>query len=215
MATDYKVRFRSYRAVADLAHEARIRLGIDHYFTFNIVNAIRRLIGKEFDKLGVLHLDVFEHDNDPVSYVTFDPLTLHVHREIWNDAELGEPKSRFILAHELGHMLMHGNYRQAFSEDEQSRLKFVQPEESAEAQAHWFAACFIAPDYLARKCESESELCLQFDFPSDFASVKLDDIKRHAPSYMGEACSTCGNFTLVRNGTCLNCETCGATAGCS
>jgi ribonucleoside-diphosphate reductase alpha chain len=33
--------------------------------------------------------------------------------------------------------------------------------------------------------------------------------------YTGEACRECGNFTLVRNGTCLKCDTCGATTGCS
>ncbi len=33
--------------------------------------------------------------------------------------------------------------------------------------------------------------------------------------YEGEACGECGNFTLVRNGTCLKCDTCGATSGCS
>jgi ribonucleoside-diphosphate reductase alpha chain len=33
--------------------------------------------------------------------------------------------------------------------------------------------------------------------------------------YEGEACSECGNFTMVRNGTCLKCDTCGATSGCS
>ena len=33
--------------------------------------------------------------------------------------------------------------------------------------------------------------------------------------YEGEACQECGNFTLVRNGTCLKCDTCGATSGCS
>ncbi len=33
--------------------------------------------------------------------------------------------------------------------------------------------------------------------------------------YVGEACGDCGNFTLVRNGTCLKCDTCGATSGCS
>ncbi|MGB5083416.1 MAG: vitamin B12-dependent ribonucleotide reductase, partial [Methylocystis silviterrae] len=33
--------------------------------------------------------------------------------------------------------------------------------------------------------------------------------------YVGEACPECANFTLVRNGTCLKCETCGATTGCS
>ena len=33
--------------------------------------------------------------------------------------------------------------------------------------------------------------------------------------YEGEACPECANFTLVRNGTCLKCETCGGTTGCS
>ena len=33
--------------------------------------------------------------------------------------------------------------------------------------------------------------------------------------YEGESCGECGNFTLVRNGTCLKCDTCGGTSGCS
>ncbi len=33
--------------------------------------------------------------------------------------------------------------------------------------------------------------------------------------YEGDPCGECGNFTLVRNGTCLKCNTCGATTGCS
>jgi ribonucleoside-diphosphate reductase alpha chain len=33
--------------------------------------------------------------------------------------------------------------------------------------------------------------------------------------YEGEACPECLNFTLVRNGTCLKCDTCGGTTGCS
>ncbi len=33
--------------------------------------------------------------------------------------------------------------------------------------------------------------------------------------YTGESCSECGNFTMVRNGTCLKCDTCGSTSGCS
>ncbi len=36
-----------------------------------------------------------------------------------------------------------------------------------------------------------------------------------AKGYEGEACGDCGSFTLVRNGTCLKCVTCGATSGCS
>ena len=33
--------------------------------------------------------------------------------------------------------------------------------------------------------------------------------------YVGIACSECQNFTMVRNGTCLKCDTCGSTSGCS
>jgi ribonucleoside-diphosphate reductase alpha chain len=33
--------------------------------------------------------------------------------------------------------------------------------------------------------------------------------------YEGDPCGGCGQFTLVRNGTCLKCDACGATSGCS
>jgi ribonucleoside-diphosphate reductase alpha chain len=36
-----------------------------------------------------------------------------------------------------------------------------------------------------------------------------------AKGYEGDPCPECQNMTLVRNGTCLKCETCGATTGCS
>lgn len=43
---------------------------------------------------------------------------------------------------------------------------------------------------------------------SDQQSAKMQ-------GYEGEACEECGNFTLVRNGTCMKCNTCGGTSGCS
>jgi ribonucleoside-diphosphate reductase alpha chain len=33
--------------------------------------------------------------------------------------------------------------------------------------------------------------------------------------YEGDPCNECGQLTLVRNGTCLKCLSCGATSGCS
>ncbi len=40
-------------------------------------------------------------------------------------------------------------------------------------------------------------------------------VKAKMQGYEGEACGDCGNYTLVRNGTCMKCNTCGATSGCS
>ncbi|MEQ9144556.1 MAG: vitamin B12-dependent ribonucleotide reductase [Parvibaculaceae bacterium] len=40
-------------------------------------------------------------------------------------------------------------------------------------------------------------------------------VEARMKGYEGEACAECGNFTMVRNGTCLKCDTCGSTSGCS
>jgi len=40
-------------------------------------------------------------------------------------------------------------------------------------------------------------------------------VEARMKGYEGESCSECGNFTMVRNGTCLKCDSCGATSGCS
>ena len=47
-------------------------------------------------------------------------------------------------------------------------------------------------------------------------TVSMDArVKAKMQGYEGEACGECGNYTLVRNGTCMKCNTCGGTSGCS
>jgi ribonucleoside-diphosphate reductase alpha chain len=77
----------------------------------------------------------------------------------------------------------------------------------------------------ALKSEPEAKLS-----PTQLLEQRIDpqDAKLHAKQaatekraearakgYEGEACGECGNFTLVRNGTCMKCDTCGSTTGCS
>ena len=51
--------------------------------------------------------------------------------------------------------------------------------------------------------------------PHYWQIVRGVEEEARARGYEGEACTECGNFTLVRNGTCLKCDTCGGTTGCS
>jgi len=47
-------------------------------------------------------------------------------------------------------------------------------------------------------------------------TVSLDArTKAKMQGYEGDPCGECGNYTLVRNGTCMKCNTCGGTSGCS
>ena len=51
------------------------------------------------------------------------------------------------------------------------------------------------------------------DSSADVRSGRIREARMKG--YEGDACPECGNFTLVRNGTCLKCDSCGSTTGCS
>jgi ribonucleoside-diphosphate reductase alpha chain len=72
----------------------------------------------------------------------------------------------------------------------------------------------------ALKAEPEQKLSptealekLNWQAPAPSKAERRAEAK--AKGYEGEMCAECGNFTLVRNGTCLKCDTCGSTTGCS
>ena len=49
-------------------------------------------------------------------------------------------------------------------------------------------------------------------------AVRDEDAERklaRLKGYEGDPCPACGHFTMVRNGTCMKCDTCGSTTGCS
>ncbi len=53
------------------------------------------------------------------------------------------------------------------------------------------------------------------DWTAPAPSVAEKRMEARMKGYVGESCPECANFTLVRNGTCLKCDTCGSTTGCS
>ena len=61
--------------------------------------------------------------------------------------------------------------------------------------------------------ETISTVALQTNATADILKTKIKNAK--IQGFEGDACQDCGNFTLVRNGTCLKCNTCGSTSGCS
>ena len=52
---------------------------------------------------------------------------------------------------------------------------------------------------------------------ANYETSKKQRLLREAQvkGYEGESCSICGQFTMVRNGSCLKCDSCGGTSGCS
>jgi ribonucleoside-diphosphate reductase alpha chain len=76
-------------------------------------------------------------------------------------------------------------------------------------------------DPLARAVPRTNHLKLSLEEPGDngktaeaVSRAELVKIAR-LQGYEGDPCIECGQFTLVRNGTCMKCVSCGATSGCS
>jgi ribonucleoside-diphosphate reductase alpha chain len=60
------------------------------------------------------------------------------------------------------------------------------------------------------------ETSLTITAPDPHADSRVQRIREaRMKGYEGDSCGECGNFTLLRNGTCLKCDTCGSTSGCS
>jgi ribonucleoside-diphosphate reductase alpha chain len=67
---------------------------------------------------------------------------------------------------------------------------------------------------VALKAEAAAEVAAA-TAPSERDIVANQRAAAKAKGYEGSACPECHNFTMVRNGTCLKCDTCGSTTGCS
>ncbi len=67
-----------------------------------------------------------------------------------------------------------------------------------------------------REAERRAQETAERAAPAQTAARPKDDSKKaRMKGYEGDPCPVCGHLTLVRNGTCLKCETCGSTTGCS
>jgi ribonucleoside-diphosphate reductase alpha chain len=83
------------------------------------------------------------------------------------------------------------------------------------AEVSGTAALKSEPEAKLSPTEQLEQQALPFARAEARASAAEKRAEAKAKGYEGEACAECGNFTLVRNGTCLKCDTCGGTTGCS
>lgn len=172
------------------------------------------------------------------AFVSADRSKVFVRLSLIDAAANGDPEAVFDATHELAHVILHrATMPLARMADRNNHHKFLQPEESAEHQANVFARAFLmTDDEVARypTPEALSESCFT---PPKQAALRLAEygrirsrrerkpfpgrplsdsvVEAKLKGYEGMACTDCLNFTLVRSGMCLMCDTCGATSGCS
>jgi ribonucleoside-diphosphate reductase alpha chain len=80
--------------------------------------------------------------------------------------------------------------------------------------SHATADATIAQDE-AKQPEATYSPVLSPDAPGDVLEAVARKREARLKGYDGDPCRNCQRLTLIRNGKCLRCETCGTTTGCS
>jgi hypothetical protein len=137
----------------DIARRAggyRKKFGISDTLCVNIIEILEFEV-KNFipDFKLMIRRDI---ELDTTAYTSFDPPRIFVRETIYDSALEGDVDARHILAHELGHLLLHSHLGGSMQRDvtgydsQFSRMSLL---ESSEAQADSFARNFLLAPHFA------------------------------------------------------------------
>lgn len=215
---DFKVSRRYRQDIADAAAEWRRTIDPElSANNFNVVDLLVRRFLPSLRRQGrAVELEIVPDDRDePYAWVDFRAGKLCVQEFIWTIAQAQEDIGRLVLAHEMGHLVLHGDQVHAFSRGEEKKLNFLDPQDSAECQANWFASSLLLPDQtllrLARLDDySIATLALVSKRVVQVRRQEMAMDKRYRP-YTGDQCRQCGSLRMKMMDTDVVCEDCGIT----
>ena len=115
--------------------------------------------------------------------------------------------ARFILAHEIGHLVLHDHYEYAFSQDAAIQVPYVADENSTEWQANKFAGHLLVPDHIATALCTVRDIVRQCGVLKELAAERLEVALPARKKELGVAfCPKCGGLVATRNGIPDTCD---------
>ncbi|MCE2932687.1 MAG: ImmA/IrrE family metallo-endopeptidase, partial [Hyphomicrobiales bacterium] len=145
---DYKVEPLTEQDICSVTVRLWNLLGATGQAEFPLRRALYLFCRQKLSKNGILKITTFRGTTvSAPARVVFKPeFCLIIDEERLELLYLECPETKWIVAHELGHIVLHDSHAKAFSSDPALRIKFTQPEYSAEDQADLFAYYLLMPD---------------------------------------------------------------------
>lgn len=171
---------------------------------FNVIDCIRTLSTIKPVKGELLNISFFNsRTGQPPASVKYEPLRLYFDKEAWDLADLGDPWSRYVAAHEICHIFVHNSDAQPYSGVRRKWIDF--DELSAEWQANTFADHFLVSDASIER----------FVFPRAIANncfverqVAISRLGGGKSILTGDCCPECGNNEVYQAGMLMCCGIC-------
>jgi Zn-dependent peptidase ImmA (M78 family) len=129
------------------AQMLRVKLGVDDQLHLDVIDVLRKLKYQgyvaDYVRVSDISLPEAEAQYDP------DRRVIYLRESTYSAAQRGDTRARWTIAHEVGHVAL--NHQQTRNRSNASRNieKIAQTIRRDEAQAHRFAAAFLAPFHQA------------------------------------------------------------------
>ncbi len=213
MGVDYKApAFWAKERLAAVASDHRQMSSYAHLPNFDVIRFVENDLPTIMGNRIRLEIKDLAGTRDYPAYVPAGSLRLVCDDEVWQHAKLGDSESKFILAHECGHLFLHNGYDLHFSDPRNRLSSYIREEDSTEWQANTYAEYLLLPDLLVQQFKDASELAQICDVPMWLALKRFEDV--HPRRFSGEVCRTCYSIGLKPNGANFKCETCGSVTVC-
>lgn len=212
-----------------LARNALIAFDLEYFRFQELMSLIIKM--KRLD--WVKNYERVPNSKMPLDEAEFNPHTriLRIREDIFCAANSGDPHALMTIAHEIGHIYLghtRTRHRSVAGVEGREIEKIAPTIKRDEFQASRFAAAFRAPYHLAnyQPGMTAHDLAQKFNLTVRAADIRLEQIEkmyrrenkisRPLPpmpaakqQYERIACSNCKNFTMLRSGPIIKCDTCG------
>lgn len=204
MLTDHKVASRDAAQIKASAVVVRKELRGQSLVGVNAANAVLQLTKRPNKSGECLTIEVKSAGKiGAPAVVSYVPLKLEVDRVVWNKALLSvDPDANYVIAHELGHVVLHDYHAQPYSGVKRDWIDFK--EQSAEWQANRFADCFLVSDEEIIEYVSPDVIATKCRVPIDVAERRFHEIAKLAEF----SCRECFGTNVYRIRTDHFCWSC-------
>jgi hypothetical protein len=170
----------------------RAAIGEQESFRPNVLEIAEFVLKTQLDcEFEVLDDNAMGDADAFIQYMPAVGRTLFTKRSIVRrlQKDIPDQQPRFTFAHEFGHLVLHQGRAEVGMPDKQMRMSptneraaanrragYLAIEHSGEAQANWFAAAFLMPEYLVRECFSARDVADRFNVSKQAAAIRWNEI---------------------------------------
>lgn len=162
-------------AIEHLAERLRARLGIKDQSHFNIVALLENRLPTV---LPAFSIEVFslKEMSETEAFTEFGPPRIAIRQDVYEGAFRDDTRSRFTLAHELGHLCLHWGFPRPRLAPSKQKFKRSPANERIEAEANRFAGAFLMPRSIADRFDDAKGLARVCRVSDLAASRRLSEL---------------------------------------